>query len=302
MSLGTTIGLGCINALSHLPLSVHYFFSDVLLYPLVHYVVRYRVKVVRKNLSKAFPEKTQTEKREIENRFYHYFCDLAVEIIKFHSMPAEELKKRVRYFNIEYLHQLAEDHDFLCCYLSHYGNWEWLVGLPFFFGNIGMCQIYHPLKNKAFDQWFIDNRSRFGAVNIPMKQTVRRLLGLRQEMQAPDSKFKSYAFGCIADQLPKAENVHHRIQFMSQDTAVFTGSETLAQKFNMAYVYCKMTRPKRGYYEFEFQPMTGTSEATSAADINPSEFPYTDEYFHRFEADLRERPELWLWTHDRWKR
>lgn len=32
------LGIGILNALSHLPLSVHYFFSDVLLYPLVRYV------------------------------------------------------------------------------------------------------------------------------------------------------------------------------------------------------------------------------------------------------------------------
>lgn len=296
MSILAKLGIGYLNAVSHLPLSVHYFFSDVLLYPLVRYIVRYRVKVVRKNLLKAFPDKTEQERNAIMRRFYHYFCDLAVEVIKVHSISAEEIKRRFEYVGIDKLEAAYASHDFVCCYLSHYCNWEWCVGLPLSLApyRVGMCQIYHPMKNKAFDQWFLDGRSRFGAVNIPMKQTVRRLMTLRNAMKQEESPVRSYMFGCIADQLPKAENIHHRIQFLNQDTGVFTGSEVLGQKFDMAFVYCKFTRPKRGHYRMEFIRM----------DEQPtgSEFPMTDEYMSRFEQDIIEQPELWLWTHDRWKR
>lgn len=297
------LGIGILNALSHLPLSVHYFFSDVLLYPLVRYVVRYRVKVVRKNLLKAFPDKTEKERKEIERKFYHYFCDLAVEVIKVHSISAEEIKRRFEYVGIDKLDEAYANHDFVCCYLSHYCNWEWCVGLPLSLEGhgAGMCQIYHPMKNKLFDQWFLDNRSRFGAVNIPMKQTVRRLMTLRNEMKQEGSKYRSYMFGCIADQLPKAENIHHRIPFLNQDTGVFTGSEVLGQKFNMAFVYSKFTRPKRGYYRMEFIRMD-TPDSLTSNPSSSSEFPMTDDYMRRFEQDILEQPELWLWTHDRWKR
>lgn len=296
MSFATKIGIGTLNLLSHLPLRVLYVISDVQLYPLVRFVVRYRVKVVRKNMLKAFPDKTEKERRDIERRFYHYFCDLAVEIIKGHSITAEEIKRRVTFKGIDQMSHLYDRHDFVCCYLSHFTNWEWYVGLPFALEpyGAGMCQIYHPLKNKAFDQWFLDNRARFGAVNIPMKQTVRRLLALRNEMGQEGSKVRSYMLGCIADQLPKVENVHHRITFLNQDTAVFTGSEVLGRKFDMAFVYCKLSRPRRGYYVMEFIEMNKPE--------GESEFPMTDQYMARFERDLLEQPELWLWTHDRWKR
>lgn len=297
------LGIKALNAISHLPLSVHYFFSDVLLYPLVHYVVRYRVKVVRKNLQNSFPDKTDKERREIENKFYHFFCDLAVEIIKVHSISPEELKKRVEYVGIDKLDALYAKHDFVLCYLSHYCNWEWCIGLPLSLEGhgAGMCQIYHPMKNKLFDKWFLDNRSRFGAVNIPMKQTVRRLMMLRNEMKQEGSEFRSYMFGCIADQLPRVESTHHRIPFLNQDTGVFTGSEVLGQKFDMAFVYSKFSRPKRGYYRMEFIPMEKPD--ASAIDLqSSSDFPMTDDYMRRFEQDILEQPELWLWTHDRWKR
>lgn len=296
MSIGAKIGIGILNALSHLPLSILYGISDIVLYPLVRYVVRYRVKVVRKNMLKAFPEKTEKQRLDIERRFYHFFCDLAVEIVKAHSISAEEIKRRVEYVGIENLTDIYARHDLVCCYLSHYTNWEWYVSIPLALEPYGVniCQIYHPMKNKAFDEWFLNNRTRFGSVNIPMKQTARRLLTLRNEMKQEGSKIRCYLLGTIADQLPKVENVHHRLTFLNQDTAVFTGSEVLGRKFNMAYVYCKTSRPRRGYYKMELIEMDKPQ--------GDSQFPMTDQYMARFEQDILEQPELWLWTHDRWKR
>ena len=48
-----------------MPLNVHYFFADGLIYPLMYYVVRYRRKMVRKNLRLSFPEKSEGERQAI---------------------------------------------------------------------------------------------------------------------------------------------------------------------------------------------------------------------------------------------
>lgn len=292
------IGVGMINGLSHLPLSVHYFFSDWLIYPLVYYVIGYRKKVVRQNLLQSFPEMTDKERKSIEKRFYHWFSDLVVEIIKIHSISAEELNRRVTYKGLDQIEaSFDEGHKFALCYLSHYGNWEWFTGLPTLLRNGSQCQIYHPMRNKVFDQWFLDNRSQFGAVNIKMKETLRKLLALSKEIDDhPEGKVKGYMFGCIADQLPKEQNVHHTVTFLGQETKVFTGSEQLGRKLGMSIFYSRITRPKRGYYCMEFSRMDGV------VDADAGEFAYTDEYMRRFDEDVRRCPELWLWTHKRWKR
>ncbi|MBO6012566.1 MAG: lysophospholipid acyltransferase family protein [Bacteroidales bacterium] len=283
------IGVAVLNGLSRLPMAVHYKISDWVVYPLVYHVARYRRKVVRKNLQLCFPDKTEAERLSIERNFYHYMSDLAVEIVKVHSISADEILRRVEYVNLEEVEASLRDHDFALCYLSHFGNWEWLIALPLLLNGYGECQIYHPMRNKVFDRWFLENRSRFGAVNIKMKETLRKLMTIRQE--------NHFAFGCIADQLPKKQNVHHTLQFLGNETKVFTGSEQLGRKLNMSFFYCKMTRPERGRYVITMQRLD-----TGAVDPDASEFAYTDEYFRRFEQDVREHPELWLWTHDRWKR
>lgn len=292
------IGVGVLNAYSHLPMRAHYFMSDWLVYPLVYHLVGYRKTVVRRNILRCFPEKSDAERLQLEKKFYHWFCDLAVEVIKVHSISLEELSQRVEYKGLDAIEaSFEEGHDFALCYLSHYGNWEWFIGLPQLLNNGGECQIYHPMRNKIFDQWFLDNRSKFGAVNIKMKETLRKLIALRKEIEAGNSgKVKGYMFGCIADQLPKEQNVHHKVQFLGQETKVFTGSEQLGRKLNMSIFYSRLTRPARGRYCLEFERMD------TVVNAEASEFAYTDEYMRRFESDVKAHPELWLWTHDRWKR
>ena len=60
--------------LSLLPFCVHYVLSD-LIYLILYKMLGYRKKIVRKNLATSFPEKSETELRTIERRFYHCLCD-----------------------------------------------------------------------------------------------------------------------------------------------------------------------------------------------------------------------------------
>lgn len=53
-----------------LPMSVLYVLSDIL-YVLIYWVIRYRIKVVRRNLEASFPEKSEIELRRLERAFYH---------------------------------------------------------------------------------------------------------------------------------------------------------------------------------------------------------------------------------------
>jgi KDO2-lipid IV(A) lauroyltransferase len=49
---------------------------------LLYHVTSYRKKIVFTNLKNAFPEKTTAEIIAIEKKFFKYFCDLVLEILK----------------------------------------------------------------------------------------------------------------------------------------------------------------------------------------------------------------------------
>lgn len=280
-----------LRILSHMPLCVHYFLSDWLLFPLVFHIVRYRRPLVAHQLAESFPEKNRNERKCIEKRFYHFFCDYIVETLKLVTMPHKEVKRRVEFVGIPEMEETLrkEGKPLGFFYLGHYGNWEWMASFPLWLDDEWQgAQIYHPLYNKEVDRFFIELRQQFGGLCIPMKLTLRQILTARKEGQKE-------IIGFIADQSPKWEAMHHWTDFLNHKTSFFIGTEKIARQVNAALYYVRVTRPKRGYYRAELQKISINADELG-------EFEATNYYAALLEAQIRECPELWLWTHNRWKR
>lgn len=275
--------------ISLLPLRVLYFFSDFM-YLLVRYVVRYRRKVVRKNLSESFPEKSEKELREIERKFYHAFCDYFAEDIKSISMSKKQMMKRMTFGNAEWLKEGFEkgDYQLMFLFLGHLGNWEWIASIKYWFPEFHISQVYHKLYNDVSERLFLYLRERYGGECIPMQNTFRRLYQLKKEGK------KVYC-GFIADQQPKWEAIHHFTPFLNHETAVFIGGEHIAKRLGAVMAYGRMSRVRRGYYHLDFIPISTDSKSVP-------DYEATDQYMHMLEEDIRNNPHLWLWSHKRWSR
>ena len=74
-----------------------------------------------------------------------------------------------------------------------------------------------------------------------------------------------------------------------------TGTERIAIKNHQAIFFLEVSHKKRGYYEAEFKLITRKPEELK-------EYEATDIYHQMLEASIRRQPELWLWSHNRWKR
>lgn len=276
------------TVLSPLPLRVHYLMSDMI-YLLLYYVVRYRRRVVWKNLTTSFPEKDEEELRCIERQFYRFLCDYFVESFKLVSITREEMKRRVVFKGTEIVDDIVASGQSCAVYLGHYGNWEWISSLPLWVSPQAQCgQIYHPIENKEFDQFFLRLRQRMGAVCIPMNETLRKLAEYRSQEQP-------VVIGYISDQVPLWTNIHHWVDVLNHDTPVFTGTERIARKLNHAVFYLDVRRLRRGYYEATFKLITRDPQQYQ-------EFELTDMYWRMLEKTIREAPAYWLWSHNRWKR
>lgn len=273
--------------LSLLPMRLLYLLSDCLFFPLFH-IVKYRRKVVEKQLDECFPEKSMQERRAIERQFYHFFCDYLVEVIKLFSISKKEMMRRMKFVGIEQVREELKDKKLCFLYLGHYCNWEYIASLSYWLPEIHCGQIYHRIYNQAFDELFLKLRGQFGGESILMKDTLRRILTLRNQE-------KKVMIGFIADQLPKWENMHHWTTFLNHDTSFFIGAERIAKQVDAALYYVDVERVKRGYYQVRFRLMT----------LHPKEFPdyeLTDQYARLLEESIRRQPAYWLWTHKRWKR
>lgn len=278
------IGIGFLNFLSLLPLSVLYFISTIGYY-LVYHIFQYRKQVVRDNLTKSFPDKTPAEIIKIEKQFFRYFNDLVVEVIKMNSISRVELKRRVKFTNLHLVEAYFDrDESVLAC-TGHYGNWELCMLALGAELSKPEYVIYKPLNNEHFDDWFYKIRTRFGNHFIPMRQTVRALAGTRNE---------ATMFCFAGDQTPGGSDSRYWINFMNQNTPVLLGLEKIAIQTNRPIFYFQAKVVKRGYYEVDCIPLCLEPKATEGHQI-------TDMQFSMLEKFLKEEPAFWLWSHKRWK-
>ena len=274
--------------LSLLPFRLLYGLSDFL-YVIMYHVAGYRKGVVRKNLNRSFPDKSEAERKQIERKFYHWLCDYFMESIKLLSISEKELRRRFTITNSAEIEQCFEEGQSTAAILGHYCNWEWLscvgIDLP---SSRKVGLIYHPLRNKYFDKLFIALRSHMGGVTVPKQDILRYLIRYKRDGIMS-------LFGYIADQGPKMGNIHLWLDFMHQDTPVFTGAERIMRKMNNAVFYVEMTRPKRGYYTCTYHLITREPAKLPEHEI-------TRRFFQLLEQTIEKRPEFYLWSHNRWKR
>lgn len=270
---------------SALPFRVLYVLSDFN-YLLMYHVGRYRRKVVRENLEKSFPEKTEAERLQIERKFYHYLSDYMLEDLKLLHMSAEDLCQRMIYKNTEQYLELTEKYGGIIVMIPHYANYEWLIGMGSVMkpGDVPV-QVYKPLKDKYLNELFKQIRSRFGGYNIPKHSTAREIIKLKREG-------KNMVVGLITDQWPSGDR--YWTTFMGQETAFLNGAERIAKIMNFPVFYCELTKTRRGYCEAEFKLMTEAPKETVEGEI-------TDMFAHELEQTIRREPAYWLWSHKRWK-
>lgn len=281
-----------IWVISMLPLPVLYLFSDIVW--CIMYIcppLRYRHKIVRKNLKLSFPDKDKRWLRHTERQFYYQFACQVMEGLKNASASPRWIMRHMEITGYEKVREEAAKGQSQIFYLGHTGNWEWISSLNLYFNDMEKaagCQVYHKLENETMDLLMLKLRSRFGTQSIPMEHVMRRLVEFRRDG-------KVFLVGMIADQVPMWWNIHYWTEFMNRKTPVFTGSERISRKMDAGVWYLHVTRKRRGYYRCDMQLMYNHT-----ADL--PEFAVTEKYMRMLEDNIRECPYLWLWTHNRWKR
>jgi KDO2-lipid IV(A) lauroyltransferase len=270
---------------SLLPFPVLYGVSNFV-YLILYKVIGYRKAVVLQNLHNAFPGKTEDEIKTICDSFYRYLCDLFLETFKTLTINKSQMLCHCKLNTAaqQLFDQLAAENKSFIIVMGHYGNWEWAGNTFSMEGRHQLYVIYHPLTNRYFNNLIYNMRTRFGTKLIAMRDTFKTMLSLKEELNAT-------AF--IADQTPSPDNAYWTT-FLNQETPVFWGTELIAKKIGYPVVYVSMHRVKRGYYEIFAEMLVENPQTTTNGEIS-------EKHTRRLEKDIMAQPEIWLWSHRRWK-
>lgn len=271
--------------LSLFPMKVLYM-KSWFLYVLLYHVFGYRRKVVYENLRRSFPDKEEQEIRKIARGYYRHLCDGIFEVVHMISMKQDDVDKRYKIINPELINELYKENKSIVVTGSHYGNWEWAsyVGHLFRYKLLG---VYKPVSNRMINRFFIYIRGKQGGIPTPMKGTLRAIM----DAQRNKENFMLYLVG---DQRPQWGDLKYWATFMGQEAPIITGPEKLARRFNLVTIFSDVKRIKRGYYELTLRIISKESK-------NTQDFEITKEYIKLVEEQIKREPELYLWSHKRWK-
>lgn len=274
--------LWCI---SMLPFPILYIFSDFI-YLIVYYVIGYRKKTVRENLTLTLPHLSNKERLIIEKKFFRHMCDMFLEMIKTMTISEEEINRRYRFTNIEVYKDFEKKGKSIALMCAHYASYEWAITINRHIGFKGYG-IYKKIGNPYFDKLVKNIRSRFKAYLITTKETIPTI-----SQNSKDTVLSIYGFA--SDQSPKLSSVFHWAKFMGIEVPVHTGAEMLAKKYNMNVIFLRTKKIKRGFYEASFEILSENVKEVPNYQI-------TDQFLKLVENQIYEAPEYYLWTHKRWK-
>jgi Kdo2-lipid IVA lauroyltransferase/acyltransferase len=272
-------------ALSVLPMFMLYGISTIA-FLIIYYLVKYRRGVVTTNLKNSFPLKNEAELNLIRKKFYRHFCDLMFESIKVLTISKKGLKKRFHIKNPELIQEYYNKKRSIVLYTAHHGNWEWLAFLPLFIPHQATA-FYQPQSNKYFDKLMKILRERFGVICVESNRGYKAIL----EFDQKNILTMNYIIG---DQSPRKDSTKHWIRFLNQDTAFLIGADRIAKKSNQVVLFPVYRKKIRGHYEVEFRIIEENCRDTEGYAI-------IDKYARLLEESINNSPEMWLWSHRRWK-
>lgn len=274
--------------ISVMPYFVQYYIIEEIIYFVVFHCVRYRRKLVTKNLKESFPEKSDKEIATIRRKFYRNLAEVIVNTVVMARMDEEECKRRMVFTNNDEIVAILGDRNCIAM-TSHLGCWEyygfWGMWLP----DHILVAVYHKIHNEVINELYKRLRDHESELPVASYDSLRFFIRNREGYEG-----KRLALGLISDQNPPRLPDSHWYRFLNHDTLFFEGSEQLATKFGMPVFYVRQRKVRRGYYEANMEMIYDGEEQIEQHEM-------TERYVRLLEDDIKACPEMWVWSHRRWK-
>lgn len=254
----------------------------------LRYVVRYRRRLIIRQLSDSFPDKSRAEILTICHKYYRTLAEMIVNTITLSGMSERERARRVTFHGTAALQEIIAGRNVVAL-TSHYGFWEYYTFASLWLTHHRLVVAYHPIKDPAMDEFYLRLRSMDSVDTVSSKQFMRYYMTHKEGIDG-----RNIIIGLISDQNSPPRGDVHWFRFLNHDTLFFDGGEQLALKFGLPVFYLELDRIRRGYYRCEYKMIYDGHEPVVRHEI-------TERYVRALEQTIVRRPELWMWSHNRWK-
>lgn len=244
-----------------------------------------RRTIALENLRRAFPEKTDADRRALARANYLHVAECAADFLRSPALSDEQLFAMVDEGEFPRIRQLLDEGRGLVAATAHFGNFE-LFGVWGARRKVGLNILTRTLKGSANARW-VATRTLAGIKEIHS--------GMEHLLEAVRRK---EVLALLVDQnmLPKRAVF---APFFGVPAATTPAPAVVAARTGAPVVLALLERVGEGRYRFVFD---GPFEfQRTRADLQDDVLAFTAMLNERLERRVRERPEQWFWLHRRWK-
>ncbi len=247
-------------------------------------------RVALGNLALALPEIPAAERRRLARACFRHFGSAVCESISASRFGLVELCRRLTlegWDHFETARAAAGERGFFLL-TAHFGLWEVAAhAMGAYAGPLSV--VGRPLDNPRLDRELAALRGRFGNRLLPKSGAVR---GMVRAIQ------RGELVGILIDQrVQRAQAID--VPFFGHPAWTTPVLARLSRRLAVPVVPVFGYPAPGGRYRVVIRPPVFPGDG--AADEEAAVAALTRRYLAVMEDEIRGRPELWLWMHDRWR-
>ena len=246
-----------------------------------------RQRVALANLALAFPDLPGVARRRLARRAWQHLGMMLVELARSLARPLDATLAELRLDGLEHIRGVMAEHGRALVLTAHLGNWEYLTASHRLMG-YPLAIVVRPLDSPLLDELAASLRRKSGAELIDKRGALRPVL---------EALRRGGLIGILLDQnATRREGVF--VPFFGRAASTSRSLALLALRTGTPIVPIFIRREGVGRHRVTIEPPLALPVAN---DLEGAIVELTARCTARIEAAVRQTPEQWLWSHDRWR-
>jgi KDO2-lipid IV(A) lauroyltransferase len=240
-------------------------------------------KLINENIKRAFPKISQDRLEEISKGMWNNYGKIFAEYMFLKNFRLDQKNSNIIIEGQEVLDKIKSENKPVVFISGHFSNFE-LMAMQIEKSGIKLSAIYRPLNNKFLNTIMENIRIKF----ICKKQIKKGIGGIKELVRLQK---KNYSIALMIDQRV-TEGIESN--FFSKRAFTTTIPAQLVKKFNNPIVPIFIERIDKVKFKITIHKPLIFANNNSTQKI-------TDELNKILEKMILQKPEQWIWTHNRWK-
>ena len=240
-------------------------------------------KIINSNIKKALPDINFKNLKKIKRLMWNNYGRTFAEYMFIKEFRNGKISKNIEIDGQEILEKIKKENSQVIFISGHFSNFE-LMAMHLEKSGINLCAIYRPLNNIFLNGIMERIRKKY----ICKQQIKKGIVSLRQLIALKKNNFST---AIMIDQRVSEGILSH---FFNHEALTTTIPAQLVKKFNIPIVPVYIERIENINFKICISKPIYFDEDTTTDKI-------TDELNRILEKMILNKPENWIWSHNRWK-